>query len=132
MKRYRQEERSYSGEAADAEALRRRRDLDDLERILVLFLLLPLPVPPVLVLPAHHRETRLRLGEAAVEISKPDTPSLLHQLSNSRNALLNPQRLVVQLITLWYVKEVEATMAMADVSLARLASWRRRIRSASM
>jgi hypothetical protein len=55
---------AYGGEAADAEAARRRRDLDDLERVLVLLLLLPLPLPvpaAVPVLPAHHRETRLQL-----------------------------------------------------------------------
>jgi hypothetical protein len=54
---------SYRGEAADAQASRRRRDLDDLERVLVLLLLpLQLSVRPVL-LPAHHRQTRLRIEE---------------------------------------------------------------------
>lgn len=57
---------AYGGEAADAEAPRRRRDLDDLEGVLVL-LAVPLPVPAVPVLPAHHRETRLRMQAEAAE-----------------------------------------------------------------
>jgi len=61
VNRWERERDAYGGEAADAEAARRRRDLDDLEGVLVLLLL----VPPVLVLPAHHRETRLQLGEAS-------------------------------------------------------------------
>ena len=69
VNRWERERDAYGGEAADAEAARRRRDLDDLEGVLVLLLPvplpLPLPVPPVLVLPAHHRETRLQLEEAS-------------------------------------------------------------------
>jgi len=61
VNRWERERDAYGGEAADAEAARRRRDLDDLEGVLVLLLL----VPPVLVLPAHHRERRLQLGEAS-------------------------------------------------------------------
>jgi len=71
VNRWERERDAYGGEAADAEAARRRRDLDDLEGVLVLLLPvplplpLPLPVPPVLVLPAHHRESWLQIGEAA-------------------------------------------------------------------
>lgn len=53
--------RAYRGEAADAEASRRRRDLDDLEGVLVLLLPLQLPVP--VLLPAHHRQTRLHAAD---------------------------------------------------------------------
>jgi len=59
-KTYGKRDVAYGGEAADTEAPRRRRDLDDLVGVLVLLALpLPLPVPAVLVLPAYHRETRL-------------------------------------------------------------------------
>jgi len=51
------------GEAADAEAARRRRDLDDLEGVLVLLLPVPLPLPLPLCAPSSSSSPRPSLSE---------------------------------------------------------------------